>query len=222
MQKDYNEILMSLNIKEWCHAMGHETEDDIQDAYMIGLDFIKHHPNKYPSNAYGYISNFFKQKYKNNINYVSLEGWLSNNNEYKALPPTEIGDFWKVDEQLHYNEAMQRVLDAIKEKSFFIKDNYQVRYTTQEEYRFHLMSYYDRCNMIQYVIDHNTPLSRNLVCVLLYFSKLRTLEEIGKEFNISVSTTTNIIAKGIKQFRHYVDNELLDESYRYTIKELFY
>lgn len=29
MQKDYNEILMSLNIKEWCHAMGHETEDDI-------------------------------------------------------------------------------------------------------------------------------------------------------------------------------------------------
>lgn len=131
MQKDYNEILMSLNIKEWCHAMGHETEDDIQDAYMIGLDFIKHHPNKYPSNAYGYISNFFKQKYKNNINYVSLEGWLSNNNEYKALPPTEIGDFWKVDEQLHYNEAMQRVLDAIKEKSFFIKDNYQVRYTTQ-------------------------------------------------------------------------------------------
>lgn len=222
MQKDYNEILMSLNIKEWCHAMGHETEDDIQDAYMIGLDFIKHHPNKYPPNAYGYISNFFKQKYKNNINYVSLEGWLSNNNEYKALPPTEIGDFWKVDEQLHYNEAMQRVLDAIKEKSFFIKDNYQVRYTTQEEYRFHLMSYYDRCNMIQYVIDHNTPLSRNLVCVLLYFSKLRTLEEIGKEFNISVSTTTNIIAKGIKQFRHYVDKELLDESYRYTIKELFY
>lgn len=222
MQKDYNEILMSLNIKEWCHTMGHETEDDIQDAYVIGLDFITHHPNKYPSNAYPYISNFFKQKYKNNINYVSLEGWLSNNNEYKALPPTEIGDFWKVDEQLHYNEAMQRVLDAIKEKSFFIKDNYQVRYTTQEEYRFHLMSYYDRCNMIQYVIDHNTPLSRNLVCVLLYFSKLRTLEEIGKEFNISVSTTTNIIAKGIKQFRHYVDKELLDESYRYTIKELFY
>lgn len=222
MQKDYNEILMSLNIKEWCHAMGHETEDDIQDAYMIGLDFIKHHPNKYPSNAYGYISNFFKQKYKSNISFISLEDWLSNNNEYKALPPTEIGDFWKVDEQLHYNEAMQRVLDAIKEKSFFIKDNYQVRYTTQEEYRFHLMSYYDRCNMIKYVIDHNTPLSRNLVCVLLYFSKLRTLEEISKQFNISVPTTTNIIAKGIKQFRHYVNKELLDESYRYTIKELFY
>lgn len=221
MQKDYNEILMSLNIKEWCHAMGHETEDDIQDAYMIGLDFIKHHPNKYPSNAYGYISNFFKQKYKNNINYVSLESWL-NNNEYKALPPTEIGDFWKVDEQLHYNEAMQRVLDAIKEKSFFIKDNYQVRYTTQEEYRYHLMYYYDKCNVIQYVIDHNIPLSRNLVCVLLYFSNLHTLEEIGKEFNISVSTAANIIAKGIKQFRHYVDKELLDESYRYTIKELFY
>lgn len=38
MQKDYNEILMSLNIKEWCHAMGHETEDDIQDAYMVALD----------------------------------------------------------------------------------------------------------------------------------------------------------------------------------------
>lgn len=222
MQRDYNEILMSLNIKEWCHAMGHETEDDIQDAYMIGLDFIKHHPNKYPSNAYGYISNFFKQKYKNNINYVSLEGWLSNNNEYKALPPTEIGDFWKVDEQLHYNEAMQRVLDAIKEKSFFIKDNYQVRYTTQEEYRYHLMYYYDKCNVIQYVIDHNIPLSRNLVWVLLYFSNLHTLEEIGKEFNISVSTAANIIAKGIRQFRHYVDKELLDESYRYTIKELFY
>lgn len=222
MQKDCNEILMSLNIKEWCHTMGHETEDDIQDAYMIGLDFIKHHPNRYPSNAYGYISNFFKQKYKNNINYVSLEGWLSNNNEYKALPPTEIGDFWKVDEQLHYNEAMQRVLDAIKEKSFFIKDNYQVRYTTQEEYRYHLMYYYDKCNVIQYVIDHNIPLSRNLVCVLLYFSNLHTLEEIGKEFNISVSTAANIIAKGIRQFRHYVDKELLDESYRYTIKELFY
>lgn len=218
MQKDYNEILMSLNIKEWCHAMGHETEDDIQDAYMIGLDFIKHHPNKYPSNAYGYISNFLNR----NINYVSLEGWLSNNNEYKALPPTEIGDFWKVDEQLHYNEAMQRVLDAIKEKSFFIKDNYQVRYTTQEEYRYHLMYYYDKCNVIQYVIDHNIPLSRNLVCVLLYFSNLHTLEEIGKEFNISVSTAANIIAKGIRQFRHYVDKELLDESYRYTIKELFY
>ena len=117
---------------------------------------------------------------------------------------------------------MQRVLDAIKEKSFFIKDNYQVRYTTQEEYRYHLMYYYDKCNVIQYVIDHNIPLSRNLVCVLLYFSNLHTLEEIGKEFNISVSTAANIIAKGIRQFRHYVDKELLDESYRYTIKELFY
>lgn len=64
MQKDYNEILMSLNIKKWCHAMGHETEDDIQDAYMVALDKLTKGIKK--ELIYCNVYRFFKNKYKKN------------------------------------------------------------------------------------------------------------------------------------------------------------
>ncbi len=204
MQKDYNEILMSLNIKEWCHTMGHETEDDIQDAYMIGLDFIKHHPNKYPSNAYGYISNFFKQKYKNNISFVSLEGWLSNNNEYKALPPTEIDDYYKINKDMHYNDLIYFILYHFTIFKSWKEDDKNIRNLLTRNQYIELLHLY--CGkeevMIKYIEINNIPLTRDLVILLIYIYNIDvSFRDIAKIFNISIIRVSQIIERIIRKMR---------------------
>lgn len=204
MQKDYNEILMSLNIKEWCHAMGHETEDDIQDAYMIGLDFIKHHPNKYPSNAYCYISNFFQQKYKNNISFVSLEGWLSNNNEYKALPLTEIDDYYKIDKDMHYNDLIYFILDHFAIFKSWKEDNKNIpNLLTRNQYIELLHLYCGKEEvMIKYIKINNIPLTRDLVILLIYIYNIDvSFRDIAKIFNISIIRVSQIIERIMRKMR---------------------
>lgn len=221
MEKDYNEILMGLNIREWCHTMGHETEDDIQDAYMIALDFIKSHPDKYPSGAHTIINRFFKQKYKDDITFVSLEEFLANNSEYKTLPPTEIENFINLDEILHYQNAAYRILEYLKKRNMLKDDSTMKHKFSEEEYRKILKYYCNGCSVIQYVLDNNIPLSRELICILFYYADNSeiTLAQIAKAFNVSPCVIRIIIARGMRKIRRiaYFKVRILDSH-----NELFY
>lgn len=202
--KNYNEILIEMNIKEWCHSIGHETEDDIQDAYMIALDFIKHHPNYYPSHAYTAINRFFKRKYKDNIIFVSLEDWLSNNNEYKALPPTEIDDYYKIDKDIHYNDLIYFILEHFAIFKSWKEDDKNIPNLLTRNQYIELLYLYcgEEETMVKYIKNNNIPLTRELVILLIYLCNNDFgFREIGKIFNISNSRVSEIIARVIRKMR---------------------
>lgn len=210
MQKDYNEILMSLNIKKWCHAMGHETEDDIQDAYMVALDKLTKGIKK--ELIYCNVYRFFKNKYKEiDIQEISLEAFLDNNNEYETFPPTEIENFYKIDENLHYQDILYRALNYLKKKNI-LKDNSRIKvdYLNQNFYKELLINYckyYDGCSMIQYVLDNDIPLSRELVSILLYWNNTKkelSLGEIAKIFNVTDDMIRILQKHAMRKFRRII------------------
>ena len=221
MQKDYNEILMSLNIKGWCHSMEHETEDDIQDAYMIALERIMENP-KYPSYARTSVYNYFKRKYKDtDIKLSSLQEFLSNNSEYKNLAPTEIDEYYKINKDIHYNDLVYFILDHFAIFKSWKEDAENVEnLPTRNQYIELLYLYCGKEEvMIKYIEINNIPLTRELVILLIYLCNNDFgFHEIAKIFNISNSRVSQILARIIRKIRWLCYNS--DKFNPYS--ELFY
>lgn len=225
MEKDYNEILMGLNIREWCHTMGHESEDDIQDAYMIALDFIKKHPNKYPSHAHTIVNRFFKRKYKDDITFVSLEEFIANNSEYKTLPPTEIGDFYEINKNLHYNDLVYFIINhytSSKHKCWNSDPVSIKNQLSQKEYRELLLQYCGNKNIIKYIISNDIKLTRELVILIIYFYTDCSFYYIAKEFNINDTRVQQILAKTMRKIRGGIVCDRAFKCKFYPRDELFY
>lgn len=225
MQKDYNEILMGLNIKGWCHSMNHETEDDIQDAYMVALDFIKKHPNNRPSKAYMNVSHFFERKYRNDITFVSLEEFLANNSEYKTLPPTEIEELYEIDKNLHYKDLVYFIIDhytSSKHKCWNSDPVGMKNQLSQKEYRELLLQYCSDENIVKYIICNNIKLTRELVIFILYFYTDCSSYYIAKEFNINSTRVQQILAKTMRKIRGGIVWDRVFKCKFYPIDELFY